>query len=79
MMLIYSQDCHNLVAVASILQNITIQEAIYFARDMVLEAIDRFWSGVAKVPPLGPQIDPIVKKYVDGLEKFTRYVFIYTL
>lgn len=68
------QDCHNLVAIVAMEKEISIQAALEHVQDMIVEATQRFWNGVAKVPSFGPKMDPIVQKYVKGLEKYTRFV-----
>jgi hypothetical protein len=66
------QDCHNLVAVVSIQKNITIQAAIEQVNSMILSAIDRFFTDCARVPSFGPEIDPIVRAYIKGIEVYIR-------
>lgn len=41
---------------------------------MIVEATQRFWNGAAKVPSFGSEMDPFVRKYLKGLERFTRFV-----
>lgn len=66
------QDCHNLVAVVSIQKNITVQAAVEYVNSMVLSAIDRFFTELARVPSFGPEVDPIVQSYIKGVELYIR-------
>jgi hypothetical protein len=66
-----SQDCHNLVAIAAIQKNLSVQAAIDFVYSMILEAIARFWRERKKVPSFGEKFDPIVNQYLRGVEIYT--------
>jgi hypothetical protein len=66
-----SQDCHNLVAIAAIQKNLSVQGAIDFVYSMILEAIARFWRERKKVPSFGEKADPIVSHYLRAVEIYT--------
>ena len=49
-------------------RDLSVQAAIDFVYSMILDAIARFWRERKKVPSFGEEIDPIVSKYLRGVE-----------
>jgi hypothetical protein len=56
------------VAIVAIQKNLSVQAAIDFVYSMILEAIARYWRERKKVPSFGEAIDPVVHKYLHGVE-----------
>ncbi|KAK0211241.1 terpenoid synthase [Desarmillaria ectypa] len=61
-------DTHNMIVIMMVYHGKTLQEAVDFVGERCRNTIDAFIEGTKHVPSWGPEIDPIVKKYIQGLQ-----------
>ncbi|KZS92138.1 terpenoid synthase [Sistotremastrum niveocremeum HHB9708] len=63
---------HNLVAIAMLSLNLTVQEAMDWTGALFESIVQKFLAALNKVPSWGPDIDSKVAVYIDGLGNWVR-------
>jgi hypothetical protein len=61
-------DTHNMIVILMQQQGHTLQSAVDFVGDLCEHSIKSFSSNREKIPSWGPEIDDMVRRYVQGLQ-----------
>ncbi|PFH51684.1 hypothetical protein AMATHDRAFT_2790 [Amanita thiersii Skay4041] len=61
-------DTHNMIVILMRYHNHTLQSAVDYVGDLCSKTIDRFIEYQKKLPSWGPEVDDMVKRYVQGLQ-----------